>query len=97
MATNRSLSCEETGYRARDGACKCEVDACSHLSVTHVRSLEMQALVGGILPNGVDEDKDSGPSKSGVESLSGALNAHVCLKIMSIALEVDAVKGVEDR
>lgn len=97
MATNRSLSCEETGYRARDSACKCEVDACSHLTVTHVRSLEMQALVRGILPNGVDEDKDSGPSKSGVERFSGALNAHVYLKIMAIAFEVDAVEGVEDR
>ena len=97
MTTNRSLSCEETGYSARDGACKCEVDACSHLTVTHVRSLEMQALVRGILPNGVDEDKDSGPSKSGVERFSGALNAHVYLKIMAIAFEVDAVEGVEDR
>ena len=51
----------------------------------------------GILPHWVDEDKHGGPSKTSVLRVFGALDTHVHLQVIAIALEIDAVKGLEDR
>ena len=73
-----------------------------HASVDHVWMQERSSdstrqAVRGILPNWVDEDKHGGPSKTSVLGVFGALDTHVHLQVIAIALEIDAVEGLEDR
>ena len=72
-----------------------------HASVDHVWMQERSSdstrqAVRGILPNWVDEDKHDGPSKTSVLRVFGALDTHVHFQVIAIALEINAVEGLED-
>ena len=47
-------------------------------------------------PNWEDEDKHDGPSKTSVLRVFGALDTHVHFQVIAIALEINAVEGLED-